>query len=74
MQNRWATSAAQISDILTASNGDNDNDGDGSRLLLPENERPVPYDAVAPESMDDQKYVQTIYTYIYIDINTYTTT
>lgn len=51
LHNRWATSAGQISAILTA-------DADDSRngvVLLPEHERPVPYDAVAEQSMADQK-------------------
>lgn len=55
MHDRWATGAAQISAILTA--GNDDDQGAAVSALLPEHERPVPYDAVAAESMDDQKYV-----------------
>lgn len=54
LQNRWATSAGQISAILTAA-ADGDGDADA---LLPVDERPVPYDAVATQSMDDQKWVE----------------
>lgn len=56
LHNRWASSAGQISAILTeGSSANSDVANDAVRSLLPDHERPVPYDAVSEQTMDDQK-------------------
>lgn len=56
LHNRWASSAGQISAILADGNASGDaNDAPHSSPRLPDHERPVPYDAVAEQPIDDQK-------------------
>lgn len=44
LENRWAANASQISAILAA-----------DTIALPEEEHPIPFDAVSEKSLEEQK-------------------